>query len=60
MLPKGTQVKTFTSDVAKKSAVLKHAADVQRDFGTAHDVINFAGTSLTGTVAHLKLEEFER
>jgi short-subunit dehydrogenase len=58
-LPKGTRVKTYTLDVSKKAAVFKHANDVQRDFGTAHYVINNAGTSMTGTFDHLTVEEIE-
>ncbi len=36
LLPKGAQVKTYTLDVSKKTAVFKHAAYVQRDFGSPH------------------------
>ena len=36
-----------------------HAADVQRDFGTPHFVINNAGVPMTGTFDHMSLEEIE-
>jgi len=39
--------------------VFKHAADVRRDFGTAHFVVNNAGATVVGTVEHLSIEEIE-
>ena len=39
--------------------VQAHADEVQRDFGTAHIVVNNAGTVLVGTVAHTSIEEYE-
>jgi short-subunit dehydrogenase len=45
--------------VSSRTAVFAHAEDVRRDFGTAHVVVNNAGTSVVGTVAHLSIEEIE-
>ena len=63
MLPKqdGNQVraKAYTFDVASWDAVRGHADEVKRDFGTAHIVINNAGATIVGTVAHTTIAEFE-
>lgn len=53
----GAQMRAYVLDVAKREQVLAHAAEVQRDFGTAHFVFNNAGVSLVGTVAHATLDE---
>ncbi len=55
----GAQARAYQLDVAQREAVLAHAAQVQRDFGTAHFVFNNAGVSVVGTVAHLTLDEIE-
>jgi NAD(P)-dependent dehydrogenase (short-subunit alcohol dehydrogenase family) len=58
-LPKGTRVKTYALDVANRAAVFAHAEEVKADFGSAHFVINNAGATLIGTIAHLTIEEIE-
>lgn len=49
----------YALNVASREAVFAHAEEVRKDFGTAHFVINNAGTSLLGTVAHMTIEEIE-
>jgi short-subunit dehydrogenase len=58
-LPTGTEIKTYALDVSNKEAVFAHAAEVKRDFGTTHVVINNAGATVVGTFAHLSIEEIE-
>jgi NAD(P)-dependent dehydrogenase (short-subunit alcohol dehydrogenase family) len=59
MLPAGTDVRSYALDVAGREAVFGHAEAVKRDFGTAHFVINNAGATVVGTIAHLTIEEIE-
>jgi NAD(P)-dependent dehydrogenase (short-subunit alcohol dehydrogenase family) len=58
-LPAGCEARGYALDVSKRAAVFAHAADVKRDFGTAHLVINNAGATLIGTVEHISIEEIE-
>lgn len=58
-LPKGVKVKTYAVDVSSRQAVFAHAEAVRSDFGTAHVVINNAGATVVGTIAHLSIEEIE-
>jgi short-subunit dehydrogenase len=58
-LPKGTEARSYVFDIASRQAVFDHADEVKRDFGTAHFVINNAGATVVGTVAHLSIEEIE-
>lgn len=58
-LPAGTEARSYALDVSKREAVFAHAEDVRRDFGTAHFVINNAGATVIGTIAHLSIEEME-
>jgi NAD(P)-dependent dehydrogenase (short-subunit alcohol dehydrogenase family) len=58
-LPPGTDARGYSLDVSKREAVFAHAEDVRRDFGTVHFVINNAGASMIGTMAHLTIEEIE-
>lgn len=58
-LPAGTEVRAYPLDVSRREAVFAHADDVRRDFGTAHVVVNNAGTSIVGTFEHLTVEEIE-
>ena len=58
-LPSGTEARSYMLDVAKRKAVFNHADEVKRDFGTAHFVINNAGATVIGTIAHLSIEEIE-
>jgi NAD(P)-dependent dehydrogenase (short-subunit alcohol dehydrogenase family) len=58
-LPAGAEARSYAVDVSKREAVFAHADDVKRDFGTAHFVVNNAGATIVGTVAHLSIEEIE-
>jgi NAD(P)-dependent dehydrogenase (short-subunit alcohol dehydrogenase family) len=58
-LPAGSDARSYALDVSRREAVFAHAEDVKRDFGTAHFVINNAGATVVGTVAHLSIEEIE-
>lgn len=55
----GATVRGYTLDVSSCDAVYAHAADVKRDFGGVHFVINNAGATVFGTVDHTSIEEFE-
>jgi short-subunit dehydrogenase len=55
----GSTVRGYTLDVASREAVFAHAEDVKRDFGAVHYVINNAGATIFGTVAHTSIEEYE-
>jgi NAD(P)-dependent dehydrogenase (short-subunit alcohol dehydrogenase family) len=61
MLPAGTgsSARSYTLDVSSADAVFAHAEEVKRDFGSAHYVINNAGATIFGTVAHTTIEEYE-
>jgi len=59
LLRKDAEAKTYRLDVSRRDEVFAHADEVRRDFGTAHFVINNAGTSLVGTFAHITVEEIE-
>jgi short-subunit dehydrogenase len=59
LLPAGTEARTYVFDIASREAVFQHAEDVRRDLGAAHFVINNAGATVVGTVAHLSIEEIE-
>jgi NAD(P)-dependent dehydrogenase (short-subunit alcohol dehydrogenase family) len=58
-LPAGAEARRYLVDVSKRDAVFGHAADVARDFGTAHLVINNAGVTVLGTIENTSIEEFE-
>lgn len=58
-LPAVTEARGYTVDVAKREAVSAHAEDVKRDFGTAHVVINNAGATMIGTIAHMTVDEID-
>jgi short-subunit dehydrogenase len=58
-LPAGSDARSYPLDVSDREAVFAHAEAVRRDFGTAHFVINNAGANITGTIAHLSIEEIE-
>ena len=53
------RARAYLLDVSRRDAVFAHADEVRRDFGTAHVVINNAGATVVGTVAHLSIEEIE-
>ena len=58
-LPEATESRGYALDVSDRKAVFAHAGDVQRDFGTAHLVINNAGATMIGTIEHMTIEEIE-
>ncbi|MBK9520073.1 MAG: SDR family oxidoreductase [Rhodocyclaceae bacterium] len=58
MLPAGGETRGYKLDASSWEAFLAHAEDVKRDFGTAHVIINNAGATVIGTVAHTSIEEF--
>lgn len=59
LLPAGSEVRSYPLDVSKRDEVFAHAAEVQRDFGTAHFIFNNAGVTLLATVEHSTIEEIE-
>lgn len=54
-----SMVRGYSLDVSSREAVFAHAEDVKRDFGAVHYVINNAGATIFGTVAHTSIEEYE-
>jgi short-subunit dehydrogenase len=58
-LPTGVDARAYALDVSKREAVFAHADDVKRDFGTVHFLINNAGATMIGTIAHMTIEEIE-
>jgi NAD(P)-dependent dehydrogenase (short-subunit alcohol dehydrogenase family) len=58
-LPAATAARGYALDVSNRQAVFAHADDVQRDFGTAHVVINNAGATMIGTIEHMTVDEIE-
>ena len=59
LLPSTCEARGYSLDAASREAVLAHADEVQRDFGTAHVIINNAGATVVGTVANTSLDEYE-
>lgn len=55
----GVEVTTQKLDVADKSAFYAWADKVVEDFGLVNMIFNNAGVALSGTVAGLKLEDYE-
>lgn len=60
LMPESASARIYAFDVSSREAVFGFADDVKRDFGTAHYVVNNAGTSVIATVEHLTLEEIEK
>jgi NAD(P)-dependent dehydrogenase (short-subunit alcohol dehydrogenase family) len=58
-LPASTEARGYALDVSQRQAVFAHAGDVKNDFGTAHVVVNNAGTTMIGTIAHMTVDEIE-
>jgi NAD(P)-dependent dehydrogenase (short-subunit alcohol dehydrogenase family) len=58
-LPASAEARGYALDVSQRNAVFAHAGDVKRDFGTAHYVVNNAGTTMIGTIANLTVDEIE-
>ncbi len=59
LLPSTCEARGYILDAASREAVLAHADEVQRDFGTAHVIINNAGATIVGTVANTSFDEYE-
>jgi len=59
LLPGSCEARGYKLDASCREAVFAHAAEVQRDFGTAHVIINNAGATMVGTVANTSIEEYE-
>jgi short-subunit dehydrogenase len=59
-LPSGCRATTYTLDVASREAVFGLADAVKRDFGTAHYLINNAGTSIMASFEHTSIAEIEK
>lgn len=59
LLPNDCDARAYTLNMSNRQAVFNHAEEVQRDFGTAHFMINNAGATVVGTIAHLNIEEIE-
>jgi NAD(P)-dependent dehydrogenase (short-subunit alcohol dehydrogenase family) len=59
LLPADCQARGYSLDVSSREAVFAHAEEVRRDFGAAHVLINNAGATIVGTIAHTSIEEFE-
>lgn len=59
LLPSSTKAKGYSLDVSSWEAFQAHADEVKQDFGTAHIIINNAGATVIGTVAHTSIEEYE-
>lgn len=59
MLPAGCEAKACVLDVSSWDAFQAHAEEVRRDLGVPHFVINNAGATVIGTVAHTAIEEFQ-
>jgi NAD(P)-dependent dehydrogenase (short-subunit alcohol dehydrogenase family) len=58
-LPARTEARGYSLDVSQRQAVFAHAGDVKNDFGTAHIVVNNAGTTIIGTIEHMTVDEIE-
>ena len=59
-LPAGTEARGYALDVSRREAFEQFALDVQADFGSAHYIINNAGTSVFATVENQTIEEIEK
>lgn len=59
LLPPGHDARSYKLDVSSMEAVFAHAEAVRQDFGAAHYVVNNAGATVFGTVAHTSIEEYE-
>lgn len=57
LLPAGAVARTYRLDVSDRGAVFAHATEVKADFGTAHLVINNAGTTLVGLFENQTIDE---
>jgi NAD(P)-dependent dehydrogenase (short-subunit alcohol dehydrogenase family) len=55
----GVEARGYHLDVADRAAVLAHADDVVRDFGTVNIVVNNAGVGLMATVEEMSWEDLD-
>lgn len=54
-----SEVRTYRLDVADRDAIYAHAAQVAKDFGVVHLVINNAGVALSATVREMTDDDFQ-
>jgi NAD(P)-dependent dehydrogenase (short-subunit alcohol dehydrogenase family) len=59
LLPEDADARGYQLDASSREAVFAHADEVQRDFGTAHYIVNNAGATVVGTVANTSIDEYE-
>jgi len=59
-LPPGCRAICYPLDVASREAVFGLADAVKRDFGTAHYIINNAGTAMMASFEHTSIPEIEK
>jgi short-subunit dehydrogenase len=59
-LPPGCRAICYPLDVASREAVFGLADAVKRDFGTAHYIINNAGTAMMASFEHTSILEIEK
>lgn len=55
----GSNARYYVLDVADRAAVLAHAEDVVRDFGSVNLVVNNAGVALDATVEAMSFEDYD-
>jgi NAD(P)-dependent dehydrogenase (short-subunit alcohol dehydrogenase family) len=60
MLPSSTETRLYPLNVSSRAAVEEFATSVEKDFGTAHYIINNAGISVLATFEHVSIEEIEK
>ncbi|MES2148406.1 MAG: SDR family oxidoreductase [Pseudomonadota bacterium] len=53
----GADARVYSLDVSTRQAIFAHAAEVRRDFGTAHFIFNNAGVTLAATFEHITPDE---
>jgi NAD(P)-dependent dehydrogenase (short-subunit alcohol dehydrogenase family) len=54
------EVRPYWLDVADRDAMLRHAEEVVRDFGTVHLVVNNAGVAVVATVEQMRWADYDR
>ena len=59
LLPSAIEARGYQLDVSSREAVFAHAEEVCADFGAVHVLVNNAGATIVGTIAHTSIEEFE-
>ncbi|MBB3045837.1 short-subunit dehydrogenase [Litorivivens lipolytica] len=53
------EVRCYALDVSCRASVFAHAADIRRDFGGVHLLINNAGVALYASVNNMTMDEFD-